>query len=67
LRASKVKVAVTDESAPIVALAGRVKVKVYVALFAEAPVVAPPLRELQAVPTGEENELYVARPVRAPL
>jgi hypothetical protein len=56
LRASKVRVAVTDESAPVVALAGRVKVKVYVALFAETPVVAPPLRELQTVPIGVAND-----------
>jgi hypothetical protein len=67
LRASKVNVAATEESAPVVALAGRVKVKVYAALVAIAPVTAPPFCELHAAPIGVANELYAERPFSAPL
>jgi hypothetical protein len=67
LRASKVKVAATEESAPDVALAGSVKAKVYVALFAETPVVAPPFRELHNAPIGDENEVCDESPLSAPL
>jgi hypothetical protein len=67
LRASKVNVAATEESAPIVALAGRVKVKVYAALFAVAPVTAPPFCELHATPIGVVNEPYAESPLSAPL
>jgi hypothetical protein len=67
LRASKVRVAATEESAPVVALAGSVKVKVYAALFAVAPVTAPPFCELHAAPIGVANELYAESPFNAPL
>ena len=60
------KVAATEESAPVVALAGNVKVKVYAALFAVAPVTAPPFCELHTAPIGAANEPYAERPFSAP-
>jgi hypothetical protein len=67
LRASKVNTTATEESAPVVALAGSVKLKVYAALFAVTPVSAPPFCELHAVPIGVANEPYAERPFSAPL
>ena len=67
LRASKVKVAATEESAPEVALAGSVNINVYVALFAVAPVNDPPFCELHTVPIGVANEPYDESPLSAPL